>query len=88
MVKVILTLLENVPPELSGDLVERGMTLTGGGAVLKGFDQFIKEQTGINVRISPNAQTAAVIGAGRMLDDFKLYNKFFVDNIKNHILKG
>jgi len=88
MVKVILTLLENVPPELSGDLVERGMTLTGGGAVLKGFDQYIKEQTGIKVRISPNAQTAAVIGAGRMLDDFKLYNKFFVNNIKNHTLKG
>jgi rod shape-determining protein MreB and related proteins len=79
ILKVIQQLLEHVPPELSGDLVDRGMTLTGGGALLHGFDQLITDMTGIKVRIAPNAQTAAVEGSGRMLDDFKFYNKFFVN---------
>ncbi len=80
MIKVIQRLLENVPPELSGDLVDRGMTLSGGGALLTGLSELITDTTGIKVRIAPNAQTAAVEGAGRMLDDFKYYAKFFVDS--------
>jgi rod shape-determining protein MreB len=83
MVKVVLRLLERVPPELSGDLVDRGMTLTGGGALLEGMDLLLREHTGIPVRIAPNALTAAVEGAGRMLDDFSLYRKFFVETLEN-----
>ena len=71
MLKVILDLLENVPPELSGDLVNRGMTLTGGGAFLKAFDKLISEKTGIKVRIAHNALTATIEGAGRMLNDLQ-----------------
>jgi len=84
MMRVIQHLLENVPPELSGDLVDRGMTLTGGGALLQGFGELITETTGIKVRIAPNAETAAIEGAGRMLEDFKFYGKFFVENIDTH----
>ncbi|HDY86717.1 MAG TPA: rod shape-determining protein, partial [bacterium] len=80
MLKVILDLLEKVPPELSGDLVDRGMTLTGGGAYLKGFDRLITKRTGIKVQIAPNARTATIEGAGRMLDDFDIYRRFFVDD--------
>lgn len=83
MLKVVQRILENVPPELSGDLVDRGMTLTGGGALLAGFDQLITDTTGIKVRIAPNAMTAAIEGSGRMLDDFKQYSKFFVDTIES-----
>ena len=78
--KIILNLLEKVPPELSGDLVDRGMTLTGGGAFLMGFDRLITERTGIKVQIASNACTATVEGAGRMLNDFNLYKRFFVDH--------
>ena len=85
MLKVIMNLLERVPPELSGDLVDRGMVLTGGGAYLTGLDQLIADSTGIKVRIAGNAQTAAVEGAGRMLDDFKFYKKFFADTMENQI---
>jgi len=84
ILKVIMQLLENVPPELSGDLVERGMTLTGGSSLLAGFNAAITERTGIKVRIAPNAKKAAVEGAGRMLDDFKFYSKYFVDDIEDH----
>ncbi len=83
MLRIILNLLEKVPPELSGDLVDRGMTLTGGGALLKGFDKLVTEHTGIKVRISPNAQTAAIEGAGRILGDLKFYNKYFVDDVES-----
>jgi len=82
MLRVIQKLLENVPPELSGDLVDRGMMLTGGGALLQGFDSLVTETTGIKVRIAPNALTAAVEGAGRMLDDFAYFSKFFVENME------
>jgi len=82
--KVILNLLEKVPPELSGDLVDRGMTLTGGGAYLKGLNALITDRTGIKVRIAPNATTATVEGAGRMLNDFNLYRRFFVDHTDMH----
>ncbi|MCE5251132.1 rod shape-determining protein MreB [bacterium] len=86
MLKVIMQLLENVPPELSGDLVDRGMTLTGGGSLLAGLNSAITERSGIKVRIAPNAKKAAVEGAGRMLDDFKFYAKFFVDDIEDQKL--
>lgn len=83
IVKVVMHLLERVPPELSGDLVHRGMTLTGGGALLEGLDLLLREQTGIPVRVAPNAITAAAEGAGRMLDDFSLYRKFFVETMES-----
>ncbi len=78
MLGVVRRLLEVVPPELSGDLVDRGMILTGGGALLKGIDKYLSEATGVPVRIAPNALTASVEGAGRMLNDMKMYRKFFV----------
>ncbi len=81
IVRVTLRLLERVPPELSADLVDRGMTLTGGGAHLSGLDLLIRERTGIPVRVAPNALTAAVEGAGRMLENFSLYRKFFVETV-------
>ena len=79
IIKVIMDLLENIPPELSGDLVDRGMTLTGGGAFLKGLDKLITDKTGIKVRIAPNALTATIEGVGRMLDDFNKYQRFFIE---------
>ena len=61
------------------------MVLTGGGAFLDGFDSLVTERTGIKVQIAQNALTATIEGAGRMLDDFNLYKRFFVEDteIKN-----
>jgi rod shape-determining protein MreB len=81
MIKVIRDLLEEVPPELSGDLVDRGMVLTGGGAFLMGFDKLITERTGIKVTIAHNALTATAEGAGRILDNVTMYKKFFIEEI-------
>ncbi len=81
MIKVIRDLLEKVPPELSADLVDRGMVLTGGCAFLMGFDKLITERTGIKVTIAHNAKTATVEGAGRILDNLNMYKKFFIEEI-------
>ncbi|MFC1509171.1 rod shape-determining protein MreB [Candidatus Omnitrophota bacterium] len=81
ILNVIMRLLENVPPELSSDLIDRGMTLTGGGSLLAGLGLTITELSGIQVRTIANAKKVAVEGAGRMLDDFRLYSKYFVDNL-------
>lgn len=86
LLKVILNLLEKVPPELAGDLVDRGMTLTGGGAYLKGFDKLVTERTGIKVRVASNASTATIEGAGRMLTDFNLYKRFFLKHAERQII--
>ena len=82
MMNVIMDLLERVPPELSGDLVDRGMTLTGGGSLLMGLDRLITEKTGIAAEIAPNAMTATIEGAGRMLDDLQSFSRFFVRELE------
>ena len=78
-----MRLLENVPPELSSDLLDRGMTLTGGGSLLAGLGLTITNISGIQARTITNAKRAAVEGARRMLDDFKLYSKYFVENLED-----
>ena len=80
MLNVIRDLLERVPPELSADLVDRGMTLTGGGSLLTGLDRLITEKTGLTAKIAPNALTATIEGAGRMLADFNSFSRFFVQD--------
>lgn len=61
--------LENTPPELSGDIAQRGMVLTGGGALLYGIDKLIKEKTGINTVIAENAVSCVVLGTGNYIEN-------------------
>jgi rod shape-determining protein MreB len=60
--------LQSMPPELSSDLVERGIVMTGGGALLRGLDVLIHRQTGLPVRIADNPLMSVVMGAAKMLD--------------------
>ena len=71
--------LEVTPPELSADLCDRGVFLTGGGALLKNLDQRIREETGLPVSIADDPLTCVVIGTGRLLDDFRLLRKVAID---------
>ena len=71
--------LERTPPELSGDIAERGLLLTGGGALLRGLDDKIREVTGLPVSIASDPLTAVVTGAGKMLDNIKLLRKLSVN---------
>ena len=67
----ICQVLELTPPELASDVIERGITLTGGGALLRGFDRLLQNVTGIPVMVADNALTAVAIGTGRALEEWK-----------------
>ena len=77
IVQVVREALENTPPELSADLVDTGIMLAGGGALLNGLDRLIAQQTGLPVTVADNALFAVVEGAGKIL--VELY--FFKDTL-------
>jgi rod shape-determining protein MreB len=79
IVKAIRTALELTPPELSGDIIERGIVLTGGGALLHNLDRRISEDTGLPVSVAENPLASVVLGTGRMLQDFKLLRKMAIN---------
>lgn len=66
--KICLT-LETTPPELASDVIERGITLTGGGALLRGLDRLIQSVTDIPVRVADNAMNCVAVGTGRALEE-------------------
>ena len=68
----VLTALEQVPPELAADLVESGIMLAGGGALLKNMDLFLRSVIKIPVNIAEDPLTAVAVGAGKALDDLKI----------------
>lgn len=67
--------LEKTPPELASDIMEKGIMLTGGGALLNGLDQLIREETGIPVSIAENPLDCVVNGTGMALDNIEMFNK-------------
>jgi rod shape-determining protein MreB and related proteins len=71
--------LERTPPELSADISDRGILLTGGGALLKNLDERIREETGLPVSIADDALCSVVRGTGKMLSDFKLLRKISLE---------
>ncbi len=71
IVDVIKVALEKTPPELSSDVMERGIILTGGGALIRGLDKLISEKTGIPVYITDAPLNAVVRGTGKALDDLE-----------------
>ncbi len=70
--------LENTPPELSGDICDRGIVLTGGGAYLRNLDKRIRDETGVPVSIAENPLECVVMGTGKILNDFKLLQRISV----------
>lgn len=70
--------LEKTPPELGGDIISRGILLTGGGSLLKGLDMRIARETGIAVRLDDNPLTTVLRGAGVTLEDPEAYKHMFI----------
>ena len=65
----VRTTLEVIPPELSADIIDRGLTLTGGGALLRGLDQLLSKETGISVHVAQNPLDCVAIGTGLVLNN-------------------
>ncbi len=70
--------LENTPPEIAADIVDKGIVLAGGGALLRRLDLLIKEKTDLPVTIAENPLTAVVIGVGKMLDDIEMLRRIAI----------
>ena len=80
IVDAVRVALEKTPPELSADIYERGMVLTGGGALIKNFDKRIMIETGLPVSVADDPLSCVVLGAGKMLSDFELLKRVRWEN--------
>jgi len=67
--------LELVPPELAADIGDRGITMVGGGSLLRGIDQVLAEETGMTVTVGPDALSAVALGTGRVLEEFDRFQR-------------
>ena len=73
------TALEQTPPELSADIVDKGIVLTGGGSLLRNLDKRLREETGLPVSMADDPLASVVLGTGRLLTDFDLLRKIAID---------
>ncbi|MDI6725721.1 MAG: rod shape-determining protein, partial [Smithellaceae bacterium] len=78
IIDAIKDALENAPPELAGDIVERGIVLTGGGALLRNLDVLIREETGLPITIADNPLNTVAIGAGMALEQLDILREIAV----------
>src|SRR6187397_1084919 len=79
IVDAVRVALERTPPELSADIVDRGIVLTGGGSLLKNLDKRLREETGLPLAMAEDPLSSVVLGAGKMLSDFNLLRKISID---------
>ncbi|MCR4396296.1 MAG: rod shape-determining protein [Candidatus Saccharicenans sp.] len=79
IINAVRIALERTPPELSADIIDRGIILTGGGSLLKNLDKRIREETQLPVFITEDPLTSVVMGAGRLLDDIELLKKISLE---------
>jgi len=80
IIEAVRQTLERTPPELSADILDRGVMLTGGGALLKGLDERIKMETNLPVHVADDPLTAVVMGVGKVIDNLAGYQKVLIRN--------
>ncbi len=78
IVETVRTCLERTPPELAADIVEQGLMLTGGGALLRGLDELLRRETGLPVTVADEPLACVALGVGAMLDNLDLLKKVAV----------
>jgi rod shape-determining protein MreB len=79
IVSTVKTALEQTPPELAADIVDRGIYLTGGGALLKNLDILLHQETGLPIKITEDPLATVVLGSGRALDNLDILKEVMVD---------
>ena len=80
VVDIVKTTLDKCPPELAGDVMDRGIALTGGGALLRGLDQRLGEETSIPVCLADNPLESVVLGTGKCVEDFDALHQLLVSD--------
>ena len=79
IVQAVRIALEQTPPELAADIVDRGIVLTGGGALLKGLDQLLREETSLPITVVDDPLSTVVVGTGRALDNLNVLREVCID---------
>ena len=77
IIEAVKRTLERIPPELAADIIDRGIMLAGGGALLSGLDTLISHETGIVTHIAADPLSCVVLGTGRVLENFKQLDRVF-----------
>ena len=75
VLEAVMSVLERTPPELSADISDRGIYMTGGGCLVYGFDKLIQKRTGINVMIAEESVSCVALGTGKALDNEEMLHK-------------
>ncbi len=82
IVSAIKTTLERTPPELSSDILDRGLVLTGGGSLLKNLDERLKQETGMPVYVAEDPLVCVVVGSGMVLEEVETLKKVLVGSFR------
>jgi rod shape-determining protein MreB len=82
IIEAIKITLEKTPPELSADIIDQGITLAGGGALLKGLDKLINKETGMPVYIAEYPMDCVAEGTGRIIEDLEKYHEILQEDSK------
>ena len=72
IVEAVYSILEKTPPELSADISDKGIYMTGGGCLIDGLDKLLQERTGINVMVAQDSVSCVALGTGKALDNLDL----------------
>ena len=82
IIDAIKSTLEKTPPELASDIMENGIMLTGGGALLRGLDKLVKQETGMPVQIAENPLDCVALGTGKSVEDQEIFEKVLMMNAR------
>lgn len=80
IVDAVRVTLDQTPPELAGDIMDRGIVLTGGGALLRGLDERIRHETGMPVHVADDPLVSVALGAGRCVEEFEALQQVLIQN--------
>jgi len=83
IVEALKNALEQTPPELAADIVDRGIVMTGGGALLKGLDVLLKKETNLPINVVDDPLLCVVLGAGKVLDNIHQYERVLMSSSRD-----
>jgi rod shape-determining protein MreB len=78
IVDAVRSTLDTTPPELAGDIMDRGLVITGGGALLRGLDERLRHETGMPVHVAEGPLDSVALGAGKCVEEFEALQQVLV----------
>ncbi|MEX0868868.1 MAG: rod shape-determining protein [Nitriliruptoraceae bacterium] len=84
IVDAVKNTLDKTPPELAADIMDKGIVLAGGGALLRGLDERLKHETGIPIHVTDNPLSSVAIGSGKCLEEFEALKKLLISSSRHH----